>query len=204
METRILILLKKKIDFELSKKFHISKIPFHIITEYVFIHLDHISILSFLYVMKQFYHKECDFAYQAILNFMIGSLYDSIHRYAHHMFTSCRHSSIQHIFLHWSPFSTKTIQPIATLTWSEFYPHSNIFIKHKVLQKQAKNLVKKKLLQSRLCIHEQTTDRNFYTTKLNPRFSQYRIQNNPSYIMLADCYTCIYSGEWISLSNMIC
>lgn len=203
METRKLILLKKKINFELSKKFHISNIPFHVITDYVFVHLDHISIVSFLYVMKSFYKNECDFTYHIILNLMISSLYDSINQYANHMFTSCRHSSIRHIFAHWTPFAKKTIQPLATLTWSDFYPHTNIFIKHNVLKRQAKNIIRKKLLQARLCIHEQTTDKNFYTMEVNPGFHQYRIQNTPLCVMVADCNHYIYSGELISLSKIL-
>lgn len=203
METQKILLLRRKLDFDLKKRYHISYIPFHIITEHVFIYLDHISIMSFLYVMQSFYKTESDFTYHAFLNFMIASVYESINQYANHMFTSCRHASIRHIFAHWTPFSKKTIQPIATLTWSEFYPHTSVYVKHNILKRHAKTLVNKGVLQCRLCIHEQTTDNSFYTKNINLRFQNYRIQYSPVCVMVADPFRCIYSREHICLSKIL-
>lgn len=203
METKILLLLKKKIDFELKKRYHISNIPFDVISKHILIHLDSTSIVSFLYVMKSSYENESDYKYHIFLNFIIVSLYDSIYQYANFMFTTCRDTSIRHIFSHWTPFSKRNIRPIATLMWSKHESYTSVDINHNIVKRYAKNLVKRQILQCRLSIHEQTLLNNFYTFRLNDlKFQQYNIKINPLCIVVADPFKCIFSNEHISLSKI--
>lgn len=203
MKTRMLLLLKKKIDFELQKKFHISQLPFDLITNHILIYLDYTDIILFLYVIRLCYKNEPDFMYQVKLQFMIASLHQTINDYAKFMFTTCRISTIRHIIGHWSPFSEdKNIQPIATLTWSD-YGLPNIFIEDYLLEQHASYLVNKNLLQSRLSIHEETFFKHSYTFQLQQNRQKIFLYENPQCIIVADPFRCVYYNinETINLYN---
>jgi hypothetical protein len=201
LPTEELLLLKKTIECELRQRYNITMIPFDIIVDKIFSYLDWNTRISFMYSTYRYYNSESTFLLQLQCNFMLGSIYMSINEYSTYMFTTCRCPSVYHIFLHWTPFSRFNHEPVATLCWSYDYPQSQLHYNHSTLEAHAFELVRKNILQGRLCVHSEskyfcndTICRNFY-------FKTNFIQAGPVCVFTADPYRVNVERTCVTLST---
>lgn len=162
-------------------------LPFHLIIDNILNDIDWYTRILFLYVVMEYYKHEPDFLFQLNLNFLIGSIYLSIHDYSVHMYSTCRYPCTHQIFSHWSPFSKKKAAPIASLSWNTNYPYTSIYYNNNEIHKQALCSVNTNCLQLRLSIHnesKETMSNYFYLTKI--RKPRCVIESRPLHIIIAD------------------
>ena len=204
MKTSELIQLRKRIDYELYHRYHISLLPFHIIATHILSRLDWYTRIMFLYTVQVYFKNDAEFLHHFKSNFLMGSIHDAIQHYSQHFFITCRFPSTQHIFSHWSPFSRSRSLPLATLHWIPMHPFIQLTINDRIITRHVAYLMKRKIGQARLSVHEECHVQSMYTSNISCRFRSIRIYSFPSCILTANPFQRYYYHPDITLESAIC
>tara|TARA_Y100000748_G_C15455774_1_gene472845 strand:+ start:626 stop:1294 length:669 start_codon:yes stop_codon:yes gene_type:complete len=150
-----LIIMKRYIDWLISKQASITLLPFDIIEHHIINKLDWFSNIRFLYAILPFYRSEDSFLRIFQYNFLLGDVYQNINilplklmNYNHPYFYEA------HILFEWSPFSSRHpyYATVAIIKPSEIYPYHYIDYKNKIIERLVAKQVNKKILQARLSV----------------------------------------------------
>ena len=200
--TRNLHLLQKYINFKLRQQYHISHIPYDVISTYILSKLDWSSQLTLLYVIKEYFQTEETFEYDVLLNLSIGTIYQGIHRCADHIFFAGL-QGVHNVFCHWTPFANRKTIPLANMCWSSNYPHARIYFDRDEISRFSKQMVKKRIYQFRFSTHEETFMKCKESIYVKNKSQKHLISVYPSFVITFDLnYFCKYfANEYINLQS---
>jgi hypothetical protein len=186
--TEELIKTKQQIDRVLRKRYHITNLPFHLLSQSILNRLDWFSCLNFLNVVSVYYKDDPEFILYHSYISTIGSIYEGIQKCADFILYRDRGLvSRHHVFCHWSPFAAeREALSLVEIYWSSTLPHARVDYNEKNIMRVATKMCKRRLYQLRFTVHRETRIKSATSCSINNKNKM--IYTAPEYVNVVDFY----------------